>query len=111
VRDVRWFVTDRWPAALPADPAITGPTTSKPQQDVVVRDLFDDLATVLHAQRWDAPKVPLPTSRPGFARSGTGGPRECLTGWPGRAARRRSVGHHQPDRRHLISSAWAVLRS
>jgi S-DNA-T family DNA segregation ATPase FtsK/SpoIIIE len=25
---------------------------------VVVRDLLDDLATVLQAQRWDAPKVP-----------------------------------------------------
>ncbi len=39
-------------------PAITGPTDSQPRQDVVVRDLLDDLATVLQAQRWDAPKVP-----------------------------------------------------
>jgi len=39
-------------------PAITGPITSNPQQDVVVRDLLDDLATVLQTHRWDAPKVP-----------------------------------------------------
>jgi S-DNA-T family DNA segregation ATPase FtsK/SpoIIIE len=39
-------------------PAITGPTDSKPHDDIVARDLLDDLATVLHADRWDAPKVP-----------------------------------------------------
>ena len=39
-------------------PAITGPTDSQRRQDVVARDLLDDLATVLEAQRWDAPKVP-----------------------------------------------------
>jgi len=37
-------------------PAIAGPTP--PQEAVVVRDLLDDLATVLEAHRWDAPKVP-----------------------------------------------------
>jgi S-DNA-T family DNA segregation ATPase FtsK/SpoIIIE len=39
-------------------PAITGTTDNKPRHDVVVRDLLDDLATVLEAHRWDAPKVP-----------------------------------------------------
>jgi DNA segregation ATPase FtsK/SpoIIIE, S-DNA-T family len=39
-------------------PAITGPTDSEPRHDVVVRDLLDDLAAVLQAHRWDAPKVP-----------------------------------------------------
>jgi S-DNA-T family DNA segregation ATPase FtsK/SpoIIIE len=39
-------------------PAITGPTDSQPRHDLVVRDLLDDLAAVLQADRWDAPKVP-----------------------------------------------------
>ena len=39
-------------------PAITGPTDSEPRHDLGGRDLLDDLAAVLHADRWDAPKVP-----------------------------------------------------
>ena len=42
-------------------PAIAGPTDhgqAEPADAVVVRDLLDDIAAVLDADRWDAPKVP-----------------------------------------------------
>jgi S-DNA-T family DNA segregation ATPase FtsK/SpoIIIE len=38
-------------------PAIAGPAGG-PDEPLVVRDLLDDIATVLAADRWDAPKVP-----------------------------------------------------
>jgi S-DNA-T family DNA segregation ATPase FtsK/SpoIIIE len=41
-------------------PAITGPGDGRqePEPEPVGRDLLDDIATVLHADQWDAPKVP-----------------------------------------------------
>jgi DNA segregation ATPase FtsK/SpoIIIE, S-DNA-T family len=42
-------------------PTIVNPTVSgqdNPANDVVTRDLLDDIAVVLDASRWDAPKVP-----------------------------------------------------
>jgi S-DNA-T family DNA segregation ATPase FtsK/SpoIIIE len=39
-------------------PAIVGPAVDGPVDVAAGRDLLDDIATVLHSDRWDAPKVP-----------------------------------------------------
>ena len=119
-------------------PAVAGPAGGQDEPAPLVRDLLDDIATVLGADRWDAEKVPaadiparLRTLAPDWApyrtingleirryladraRGEGAHHRAQVPGGPGRGPRRHRPPRRRPRRRRRtgVRHAWTADRS